>query len=116
MEFSDWEDDEILVEAAHVQDVQERLEAVASRERWARDFLLEELWKRIKRRKDLKLWTREILLNHLNKVVLNRGLLMNFIDEVVEETENKTREERLKEAHGKRKMGVLAMGIGLQEV
>ena len=44
--------------------------AKGSRQFWAAEFLLEDLWKRVKTRRDVARWSRQILFDKLRKVVL----------------------------------------------
>ena len=63
-------------------DREDRQEQVASSQRkfWAQQLLLERFWQFVKRRKDLKRWSRQPLLENFEKVTQMREIIVDTID------------------------------------
>ena len=56
----EWPEEKMMAEKARMMDMVDRQEKVARSLRavWASEFLMEDLWKREKRRKDLRRWSK----------------------------------------------------------
>ena len=94
---SEWEGDDIVAEAARYQDVQERIEEVASsrRNKWAEEFILSGVWERAKLRQDVRRWSRQVILKHLSQVILTREIIFETLGDAVRSVETKKTEKRL---------------------
>ena len=103
-----WPDQQILVEMARLEDEKNRQEEVAKNRRrfWAEEILLSSLWDKIKLRKELTKWSKDILMNKLTQVILMRQMIINLGDVVVEKVEKKV--ERLNESE-KRRINLLEL-------
>ena len=104
VEFLEWPEDEVLAAVARQQDAEDRHEVVAraSRARWAQDLLLDLLWARVKMKRDIKRWSREIILSKLDKVILNRNIIFHLVDRIVEDKEEEKRKKRVEIGRKKR--------------
>ena len=79
-----WQEEELMSSISRQLDKEDRDERVArgSRKFWAEDMLMESLWIRVKDRKNIKRWPKQIIIAEFMKVISCREILNNLVDDV----------------------------------
>ena len=100
-----WQGEEVIAEMARQLDAEDRREAVAksSRSKWATEILMEELWARVKKRRDIRRWSRQIILDKTNKVILCNRVIRNLVADLVDKSEEEAKKARIEVGNKKRK-------------
>ena len=85
---------------------EERQEYVAKNRRkfWALELLWEELWRKEKVWRDLRRWSKQILLEQTGKVILAREIISSALEESIKQVDEKDKQRVRRES---RKMEVI---------
>ena len=87
---------------------EDRLERIAKSKRkfWAREILLQELWKKVKERGEMKKWATDLITMETEKVlkcriILTNHIIGNCIEEVMKKERVKKSEDMMKKSRNK---------------
>ena len=71
--------------------------AKGSRRFWAEEILLRSMWDRLKRRVEIRRWSKQILQTELKKVMEIKGLITEIIKNGIEQSDKNRRLEKVEE-------------------
>ena len=91
-----WEDEEAIFEVAREIEREERQERVAKSRRrfWAKDFILEHLWSKLRERQEVQKWAKQLILSRLEKVIRCRVITTSLIEKSIDEVDQKEKVAR----------------------
>ena len=107
-EEEDWQGEEEIIKVVRKIEKEDRLERIAKSKRkfWAREILLQELWKKVKERGEMKKWATDLITMETEKVlkcriILTNHIIGNCIEEVMKKERVKKSEDMMKKSRNK---------------
>ena len=98
-EYLLWPEKEIFIEVGRQLDRDKRAEEVATKQRlfWVKELLLNKLWERAKTRRNVRKWSKELIIEEFKKVIVIKSIISQSIDDCVEVIEKQKRLQKVKE-------------------